>query len=125
MHLCEPGLSYSGKKKGKVKFRNAEEARKHRELEANWKELEKKWKVEPVSKKRKVVEPLVYDLSTPVGRTNTKHIKSRGQVNGIAPLKTVQFYTGNNIKAISQMAKSNAVPVFNNEHIIEIARMRR
>ena len=45
MHLEGPWLSYNGKKKGKVKFRNAEEARKARELDASWKELQKKWEV--------------------------------------------------------------------------------
>ena len=43
MHLEGPWLSYNGKKRGKVKFRNAEEARKARELDASWKELQKKW----------------------------------------------------------------------------------
>ena len=46
MHLHHPSLSLSGKRKGKVKFRNAEEARKARELDASWKELQKKWDVD-------------------------------------------------------------------------------
>ena len=33
MHLAHPALSLTGKKRGKVKFRNADEARKSRELE--------------------------------------------------------------------------------------------
>jgi hypothetical protein len=37
MHLEGPWLSMSGKKRGKVKFRNAEEARRARELEQSWK----------------------------------------------------------------------------------------
>ena len=35
MHLAHPSLSLAGKKKGKQKFRNADEARKARELEAS------------------------------------------------------------------------------------------
>ena len=53
MHLCGPALSLNGKKKGKFKFRNAEEARKSRELDASWKELQAKWGVEAEEKKRK------------------------------------------------------------------------
>jgi hypothetical protein len=129
MHMMHPALSMSGKKKGKIKFRNAEEARKHRELESDWHDLQKKWGVEQETKKRKRLmdaEPLVYSLSTPVGRTNTHHIKSLNTPHyGPVSSKPNPVYTGTKIKGISQMAKSNAVPVFNNEHIIEIARMRR
>ena len=35
MHLEGPWLSMGGKRKGKVKFRNAEEAKRARELEAD------------------------------------------------------------------------------------------
>ena len=129
MHLMHPALSMGGKRKGKIKFRNAEEARKHRELESDWHDLQKKWGVEQEAKKQKramAAEPLVYSLSTPIGRTNTHHIKSLDTGHsGPVSSKQSPKYTGTEIKGISQMAKSNAVPVFNNEHIIEIARMRR
>jgi len=129
MHLVGPALTMTGKRKGKIKFRNAEEARKHRELESDWHDLQKKWGVEQEQKKRKRLmdaEPLVYSLSTPIGRTNTHHIKSLDTGHsGPVSSKPNPVYTGTKIKGISQMAKSNAVPVFNNEHIIEIARMRR
>ena len=46
MHLHHPSLSLNGRKKGRVKFRNADEARKARELEASWKELLKQQGVE-------------------------------------------------------------------------------
>jgi N-acetylglucosamine-6-phosphate deacetylase len=39
MHLEGPWLSALGKKKGKQKFRNAEEAKRHRELTAEWEKL--------------------------------------------------------------------------------------
>ncbi|NBT09222.1 MAG: hypothetical protein EBS98_10580 [Chitinophagia bacterium] len=34
-------------------------------------------------------------------------------------------YTGDNMIGIAQMPKSNAVPVFNHNHVLEISRMRR
>jgi hypothetical protein len=51
MHLHHPSLSLNGKKKGKIKFRNAEEAHRARELEDSWKDLQKKFK-DPASKER-------------------------------------------------------------------------
>lgn len=128
MHLAHPSLSMSGKKKGKVKFRNAEEARKARELDESWKAMQAKWGVEAEDKKRKramTAEPLNYNLSTPVGR-ETQKIASRdtGHV-GAVRTKEIPQYTGTKIKGIGTMHKSNAVPIFSDEQAVEISRMRR
>jgi len=129
MHLAHPSLSLGGKRKGKIKFRNAEEARKHRELESDWHELQKKWGVEQEQKKRKrlmAAEPLVYSLSTPVGRTNTHHIKSLDTGHyGPVSSKPAPKYTGSKMLGVGQLHKSNAVPVFCDQDAIDIARMRR
>ena len=128
MHLHHPSLSLNGKKKGKVKFRNAEEARKSRELDESWSKLQKQWGVEAENKKRRralEAEPLQYKLSTPVGRTNTHHIKSLGADNGVATLRPAPVYTGTKIKGIGTMHKSNAVPIFSDEEAVAIANMRR
>ena len=127
MHLEGPWLSYNGKKKGKVKFRNAEEARKARELDASWKELQKKWEVEAEDKKRTralKAPTLVYSLPIPEGRS-TKHIKSLGTVGGVATLAPAKVYPGTKVKGIATMHKSNAVPVFSDEEAVDISRMRR
>lgn len=126
MHLEGPWLSYNGKKKGKIKFRNAEEARKSRELDASWKELQKRWEVEAEDKKRKralSAETLSYKLSVPADRS-TKHIPSR-DTGGNATLAPAKVYTGTMVKGIATMHKSNAVPVFSDEQAIDISRMRR
>ena len=128
MHMCGPALSLNGKKKGKFKYRNAEEARKARELEADWKERLKRQGVEAEEKKRRralVAEPLVYKLETPVGRTNTHHIPSLNTVGGVAVLVPAKVYTGTKVKGIATMHKSNAVPVFSDEEAIDISKMRR
>ena len=128
MHLVGPALSLNGKRKGKVKFRNAEEARKARELDASWKELQKKWEVDADEKRRKramAAEPLNYKLSTPVGRSTTHNIPSRNTGEGIASSKPVQQYTGTKMKGIGTMHKSNSVPIFSDEEAIAIATMRR
>lgn len=129
MHLAHPSLSMGGKRKGKMKFRNAEEARKHRELEADWHDLQKKWGVEQEEKKRKramAAQPLVYSLDTPIGRTNTHHIKSLDTGHsGPVSSKPTPKYTGTKILGIGTMHKSNAVPVFSDEEAQDISRMRR
>lgn len=128
MHLHHPSLSLNGKKKGKVKFRNAEEARKARELEASWKELQKQWGVEAEDKKRRRVmsaEPLTYALSTPVGRTNTNHIPSRNTGDGIASTKPITQYTGNAVLGVTIIHKSCLQPVFNQQEAVDAAKMRR
>ena len=127
MHLHHPSLSLNGKKKGKVKFRNADEARKARELDASWKELQKKWEVDAEDKRRKralKAEPLVYKLSAPAGRMTTHHIPSVN-TGGNATLAPAKVYTGTKVKGIATMHKSNAVPVFSDEEAVEISRMRR
>ena len=127
MHLEGPWLSMSGKKRGKVKFRNAEEAKRARELDESWKELLKRQGVEAEEKKRAramKAPPLDYKLSTPVGRTNTHHIPSLN-TGGNASLAAPKVYTGTKVKGIATMHKSNAVPVFSDEEAIEISRMRR
>jgi hypothetical protein len=128
MHLHHPSLSLNGKKKGKPKFRNAEEARKARELDASWKELQKKWEVDTDSRRHQramLAPPLKghYSLAIPEGRS-THHIPSR-DTGGNATLAAPKVYTGTKVKGIATMHKSNAVPVFSDEEAVEISRMRR
>jgi hypothetical protein len=128
MHLAHPALSMGGKRKGKVKFRNSAEAQKARQLEADWKELQKKWEVDADDKKRKralAASPLSYTLSTPVGR-ETKHIASLNTGHsGAVRTKDIPQYTGTKIIGIGTMHKSNAVPIFSDEQAVEISTMRR
>jgi len=128
MHLHHPSLSLNGKRKGKVKFRNADEARKARELEESWQKLLKAQGVEAEDRKRSralTAEPLSYKLSAPAGRGNTRHIPSLNSGAGVATLAPAKVYTGTKVKGIATMHKSNAVPVFSDEEAIDISRMRR
>ena len=128
MHLHHPSLSLNGRRKGKVKFRNAEEARKARELDASWKELQAKWGVEAEQKRQRramAAEPLTYKLTAPVGRSTSNHIPSRNTGEGIASSKPAQQYTGTKMKGIGTMHKSNSVPIFSDEEAVAIATMRR
>ena len=129
MHLHHPSLSLSGKRKGKVKFRNAEEAKKARELDASWKELQKKWDVDADDKRRTramKAPALEYKLTTPVGRSSGHAIPSRADsVLGPVSSKVIPQYTGTKMIGVGTMHKSNAVPIFSNEEAHDIATMRR
>jgi hypothetical protein len=129
MHLEGPWLSTTGKRKGKKKFASAEHARKARELDESWKELQKRWAVEAEDKKRRsglAAAPLKgsYSLTIPEGRNTTAHIKSV-DTGGNALLKPSPVYTGTKVKGIATMHKSNAVPVFSDEEAQDISKMRR
>ena len=128
MHLEGPWLSTTGKYKGKHKFRNAEEARKSRELDESWQKILKSQGIEAEERKRKramSAETLTYKLTAPAGRSTTAHIKSRGDYTGNATMPAPKVYTGTKVKGIATMHKSNAVPVFSNEEAIDISKMRR
>ncbi len=121
MHIEGPWLSTTGKKKGKQKFRNAEAARKARELDASWEDLKKKY------------EPKV-NLSSTYGklpseqkpfRRETPNIPSLNSGAGVATKAAPKIYTGTLIKGIATMHKSNAVPILNDQDAIDIAKMRR
>jgi hypothetical protein len=69
-------------------------------------------------------KPLTVKQHNPYRRT-TSAIPSLNSGSDIAPKKDSQKYTGTLVTGISTLHKSNAVPVINNEQVLEIARMRR
>jgi hypothetical protein len=128
MHLHHPSLSLTGKRKGKVKFRNAEEAKRARDLDASWKELLKSQGIEAEEKRRRralAAEPLTYKLSAPEGRGTSNHIPSRATAGGSTAPVAHREYTGTKMLGIGQLHKSNAVPVFCNQDAVDISKMRR
>ncbi len=128
MHLAHPSLSMSGKKRGRVKFRNAAEAARARELDASWKELLKSQGIEAEAKRQRramKAEPLTYKLTAPVGRTTSNHIPSRVTAGGSTAPVTHKEYTGTKMLGIGTMHKSNSVPVFSDQEAHDIATMRR
>jgi len=130
MHLEGPWLSTTGKRKGKRKFRNADEARKARELAESWKELQKKWGVEAEERKRNraLAAPVMLPTQTGFYRRDTgPRIPSLNGGKDMSPATKApaKVYTGTKVKGIATMHKSNAVPVFSNEEAVEISKMRR
>lgn len=130
MHLEGPWLSTTGKKKGKQKFRNADEAKKARELDESWKALQKKWGVEAEERKRKraMTAPTLLSTQATVYRRDTgPRIPSLNGGADMSPavMAAPKIYTGTKVKGIATMHKSNAVPVFTDEEAVEISKMRR
>lgn len=125
MHLEGPWLSTTGKKKGKHKFRNADEARKARELDESWKALQKKWGLEIEEKKKRKAMAAEPYTPVPSFRRETEKISSLPFTGGPCVLPPQKVYTGTKIKGIGTMHKSNAVPIFSDEEAQDIAKMRR
>lgn len=126
MHLIGPWLSTTGKKKGKQKFRNAEQARKARELKDSWEELLKRHKIEQETRKRNRALTADVYKSPPPYRRETKHIPSLNPTDmGPCTKPPEKVYTGTSIVGIATMHKSNAVPVFSSEDAKDISKMRR
>lgn len=127
MHLEGPWLSTTGKRKGKQKFRNAEEARKARELDENWKELQKKWGIESEKKKAKrAMSASIYIAPKPIYRgSDQPKVPSLPFTGGACTKPEQKVYTGTKVKGIGTMHKSNAVPIFSDEEAVDISKMRR
>jgi len=130
MHLEGPWLSTTGKKKGKRKFRNADEARKARELADSWAQKQQEWdKMAPKFSGKKIesnakLEKSFPSYNPPPGR-ETQKINSLPFTAGPCLKNPEKIYTGDKIKGIGTMHKSNAVPIFSDEEAVDIAKMRR
>ena len=122
MHLENPGLTMSGKKKGKHKYASAEAKRNVERLAKEWEELQKKY--EPKKVVRKVFKQVSLSPNMPTQR-QTAVIPSLVTPGGDCSAKEVIQYTGTEMLGIGQLHKSNAVPVFRTEDAADIARMRR
>ena len=127
MHLVGPWLSTTGKKKGKQKFRNAEQAQKARQMEQDWKDLLKRHGIEQEQRKQKrAMAADTYKAPAPY-RRETPHIASLNSKDscGVATKAPEKVYTGTAIVGIATMHKSNAVPVFSADDAKDISKMRR
>lgn len=129
-HLEGPWLTTTGKRKGKQKFRSADQARQARELADLWQQRQQDWaKMAPSFSGKKIdnTVKIVNDLpkyQVPVGR-ETEKIPSLPFTADACTKSEQKVYTGSAIKGIGTMHKSNAVPIFSDQEAIEISKMRR
>jgi hypothetical protein len=96
---------------------------KQRELQADWETLVKKYAPKkPIAKTKD--DGWTYSLGV-TARRETPKIPSLPFTGGPCLKKEQQTYTGNKIKGIGTMHKSNAVPVFSDEEAVALSSMRR
>ena len=122
MHITHPSLNTYSKKKGKQKFRNAEEAKKARDAEALQNKIYSQWGITKTKESKRPMKEFVPNYSHRSSDTKIDSVEFSG---GSCTRKTDKVYTGTLIKGIAQTHKSNAVPVIDEQHMIDIARMRR
>jgi hypothetical protein len=96
---------------------------KQRELQASWEAMMKKYATKTVVKPKQQLSD-VYSLGKPACRETPK-IPSLPFTGAPCFKKENPVYTGDKIKGIGTMHKSNAVPVFSDEQARDIATMRR
>lgn len=127
MHLVHPSLSTTGKKKGKQKFRNAEQARVARQNAESWENLKKKHGVTEDKKKitKKVNRVSILSAAPAYRGSDQPRIPSKADSWDPCLKSPDKKYTGSAIVGISTLHKSNAVPVFSKEDAIDISKMRR
>lgn len=94
---------------------------KQRELKESWEELVKKTAPKKIFKEKLSVE--VFNTKKYVRETPKIASLDTGHYNTFK--KTVNKYTGNNMKGIGTLHKSNAVPIFTDEEAKDQASMRR
>ena len=107
--------------KSKKKKPNA----KQRELKESWEKMLKKYetKISNVPQKHETLSQS-YSLGKPACRETPK-IPSLPFTGAPCVLKPNPVYTGDKVKGIGTMHKSNAVPIFSDEEAVAIATMRR
>lgn len=93
-----------------------------RKLAADWEKLIAKY--EPKKKIVTTTSKKFPSLKPPPGR-ETPHYPSLNSANYDCSKKQTVFYTGDKMKGIGTLHKSNAVPIFTDEEAKDQATMRR
>jgi hypothetical protein len=135
MHLEGPYLTTTRYvKRPHKKWASAEQKRRAASDAAAWTELTQKlaqsaprFSGRPVSDPampRGAYKPLKLGPAYPPGR-EPQAIPSRDSGVGVAARRDAPVYTGDKIKGIGTLHKSNAVPVFTDEEAVDLAHMRR
>ena len=126
MHLVGPYLTTTGKKKGKQKYRTAEEAAKARMNKESWEELLKRHGIEQEKRKQdRALKAKPYVPPQPYRRDTGPRYESKPDTVGVAVRAPDKVYTGDAMIGIGQLHKSNGIPIFKQEDAKDLAKMRR
>ena len=135
MHLEGPYLTTTRyTQRPHKKWASAEQKRRAESDAAAWTELTQRlarsapqFSGRPVTDPampRGAFKPLKLSPAYPPGR-EPQAIPSRDSGVGVAARRDAPVYTGDKIKGIGTLHKSNAVPVFTDEEAVDLAHMRR
>ncbi len=130
MHLEGPWLSTTGKKKGPRRWASAEAKRRAELLKEEWEQRLGNFRKMAPKFSRTPPEPksprgtLSLKMTPPPGR-ETPRIESRDTGWVACVKKQDQTYTGDKMKGVGVMHKSNSVPIFSDQEAIDISKMRR
>lgn len=114
-------MSTTGRKKGKFKWKSAEQKREAEKLAESWQKLVDRHTVD--TKATKVNQNCT--LSPALPRSSRTIPSKPDTVLGAVTIKQPQKYTGDKILGIGTMHKSNAVPIFSEDEAKDISKMRR
>lgn len=95
---------------------------KQRQLDEDWQKLINKWTPKKVTNVK--VTKSLPKLSPPPGRETPNYPSLNTHVYACGKKETM-FYTGDKMKGIGTLHKSNAVPIFTDEEAKDQASMRR
>ena len=129
-HLEGPWLSTTGKQRGPKKWASAEAKRRAELLREEWAQRLGNFKrMAPKFSRTPPAPPkprgtLTVTMRVPPGR-ETPHIESRDTGWVTCSKKQDQTYTGEKMKGVGVMHKSNSVPIFSDQEAIDISKMRR
>jgi hypothetical protein len=122
MHLLPPMFSTTGKKRTKAQFRTADQARRARQSQESWADLKQRWDIKEDNSKPKKA---LYTPPQPYRRDTGPRHESKPDTVSIAVRPADKVYTGDAMIGISVLHKSNGIPVFRDEDIKDISKMRR
>jgi len=120
-------LTTTGKKKGKATFRSTAQACQARMAKESWDELKTRYAVtepEPVPTRLRG-KGTAYVPSQPYRRDTGPRYESLNSDTGNAFKSPDKVYTGDAMLGISVLHKSNGIPVFRDQDIKDISKMRR
>jgi len=129
MHLEGPWLNTTGKKRGPKRWASAEAKKLAQQRQAEWdrkliefEKLTPRFSTGPVNAPKKTMKDFM--PKTPPGRET---VAVPSQDTGWVPCVKVKdnTYTGNKVKGIGTMHKSNGVPIFSDDEARDISSMRR
>lgn len=125
MHLLPAMYSTTGKQRGKRRWASAEQKRRAESLKAEWER--KLAEIDKLSPRTSAINANViptYSRIVPPGR-ETPRYDSHATTGGLTPPVKDMTYTGDKIKGIGTLHKSNGVPVFTDQEAKDISSMRR